>query len=253
MGLWGGGWPGSWSDVVTDIRNAELWTSASYPELQECQETRNNCLNKKIFVWNTSDTLQRQDHVETSSSQMLFIFYILKSEMNFSFCLARHAAATVCCFLDFNSSLSTDSWCLSILTNAVMISGIVINTVNQIPPLRVALQQITRSHEVSSFFKLPPLTDWWPWILFDNKMIHEIKYNGGKNLDNYWPCCLHTITLDILLSFLLATFMIHENTWCWTTRSGDSRSLTSGINPIHERIENDTFRERRGLWNFGCN
>ena len=23
--------------------------------------------------------------------------------------------------------------------------------------------------------------------LFDNKMIHEIKYNEGKNLDNYWP------------------------------------------------------------------
>ena len=109
MGLWGGGWPGSWSDVATDMRNAELWTSASYPELQECQETRNNCLNKKIFVWNTSDTLQRQDHVKTSSSQMLFIFYILKSEMNFSFCPARYAAAVVCCFLGFNSSLSTDS------------------------------------------------------------------------------------------------------------------------------------------------
>ena len=130
---------GEWHQECWDVNIGELsWA-------QECQKTRNNCLNKKIFVWNTSDTLQRQDHVETSSSQMLFIFYILKSEMNFSFCLARHAAATVCCFLDFNSSLSTDSLCLSILTNAVMISGIVINTVNQIPPLRVALQQIMKS------------------------------------------------------------------------------------------------------------
>ena len=83
-----------------------------------------------------------------------------------------------CCVL---IQVYTDSYCLSILTNAVMISGIVINTVNQIPPLAVALQQI-KSHEV--FMKsLPPVA----MNLFDNKMIHEIKYNEGKNLDNYWP------------------------------------------------------------------
>lgn len=58
---------------------------------------------------------------------------------------------------------------------------IVINTVNQIPPLAVALQQI-KSHEV--FMKsLPPVA----MNLFDNKMIHEIKYNEGKNFGNYWP------------------------------------------------------------------
>ena len=45
----------------------------------------------------------------------------------------------------------TDSYCLSILTIAVMISGIVINTVNQIPPLAVALQQINPGPMKSSW------------------------------------------------------------------------------------------------------
>ena len=140
-------------------------TSASYPERLECQKTRNNCLNKKIFVWNTLDTLQRQDHVKSSSSQMLFIFYILKSKWIFHF--AWHdMAATVRVVFSVLIQVYPDRDALSILTNAVMISGLVINTVNQMPPLPAALQQI-KSHEVS----LPHSSNCrqsvpsWPWIL----------------------------------------------------------------------------------------
>ena len=136
---------GEWHQECWDVNIGELsWA-------QECQKTRNNCLNKKIFVWNTLDTLQRQDHVKSSSSQMLFIFFTF-SNHKWIFHFAWHdMAANVrpcCCVL---IQVYTDSYCLSILTNAVMISELCNKhgQSNPSPRCRTAADQVPWSlHEV---------------------------------------------------------------------------------------------------------
>ena len=161
---------GEWHQECRDVNIGELsWA-------QECQKTRNNCLNKKIFVWNTLDTLQRQDHVKSSSSQMLFIF--LHSQIINEFFILpgttwRQISVRVVVFRVL-IQVYTDSYCLSILTNAVMISELCNKhgQSNPSPRCRTAADQ-PKSHEV--FMKsLPPVLS-WPWICLTTKWFTKLN------------------------------------------------------------------------------
>ena len=152
--------------------------------------------------------------------------------MNFSFCLARHGGKCPCCFLSFNSSLYRQSYSLSILTNAVMIR-IVINTVNQIPPLppcRTADQP--KSHEVSSFpsacrqcrgHEFCLTTKWFTKL---NTMKVKTCIIIGPNNYSWHP----------LLSFLWTSHSFMRTRDIKQQDQATKKGLTSGIILIHELI-----------------
>ena len=79
-----------------------------------------------------------------------------------------------CCFLSFNSQVYTDSYCLSILTNAVMISELCNKhgQSNPSPRCRTAADQ-PKSHEV--FMKSLPPVLLWPWICLTTKWFTKLN------------------------------------------------------------------------------
>ena len=79
-----------------------------------------------------------------------------------------------CCFLCFNSQVYTDSYCLSILTNAVMISELCNKhgQSNPSPRCRTAADQ-PKSHEV--FMKSLPPVLLWPWICLTTKWFTKLN------------------------------------------------------------------------------